>query len=157
MNDRLSAYAPQALAILRIVTGVLFIHGGVVVLFNIPASTYPPPPPEMSTLMTIAGVLELVGGLLDFPRVPDASGRVHPVRHDGGRLLGFPRADEPVAGEQSRRRGDPLLLHLLLPVLRRAGRLERRRRFAADSRSGSRYFATGTVAVGSERRDRRPS
>jgi putative oxidoreductase len=66
VHDRLSAYAPQALAILRIVTGVLFVHGGVVVLFNIPASTYPPPPPEMSTLMTIAGVLELVGGLLIF-------------------------------------------------------------------------------------------
>ena len=66
VHDRLSAYAPQALAILRIVTGVLFIHGGVLILFNIPASTYPPPPPEMSTLMTIAGVLELVGGVLIF-------------------------------------------------------------------------------------------
>ena len=66
VHDQLSAYAPQALAILRIVTGVLFIHGGVQILFNIPASTYPPPPPEMSTLMTIAGVLELVGGVLIF-------------------------------------------------------------------------------------------
>lgn len=66
VHDRLSTYAPQALAILRIVTGVLFIHGGVQILFNVPASTYPPPPPEMSTLMTIAGVLELVGGVLIF-------------------------------------------------------------------------------------------
>ena len=66
LNDRLSTYAPQALAILRIVTGVLFIHGGVLILFNIPASTYPPPQPELSTLMTMAGVLELVGGVLIF-------------------------------------------------------------------------------------------
>ena len=63
MSDRLSQYAPQALALLRIVTAVLFIHGGVGILFNIPASTYPPPPPEMATLIMIAGILELVGGL----------------------------------------------------------------------------------------------
>lgn len=66
MFDRFSAYAPQGLAILRIVTGLLFVHAGLAVLFNLP----PPPaapgplPPEMQTLMTIAGVLELVGGLL---------------------------------------------------------------------------------------------
>jgi putative oxidoreductase len=63
MSDRLSRYAPEALAVLRIVTAVLFIHGGVQILFNIPAATYPPPPPEMATIMTIAGILELVGGL----------------------------------------------------------------------------------------------
>jgi putative oxidoreductase len=62
MSDRLSRYAPEALAVLRIVTAVLFIHGGVQILFNIPASTYPPPPPEMTTIMTIAGILELAGG-----------------------------------------------------------------------------------------------
>jgi putative oxidoreductase len=64
MLDRLSNFAPQALAILRIVTGILFVHAGMTVLFNIPASTYPPPPPEMATLMTIAGILELAGGIL---------------------------------------------------------------------------------------------
>lgn len=66
IRDRLSGYAPQALAILRIVTGLLFIHGGGVILFNVPPSTYPPPPPEMATLMTTAGILELVGGVLIF-------------------------------------------------------------------------------------------
>jgi putative oxidoreductase len=38
MSDRLSAYAPQALAVLRIVAALLFVHGGMVVLFNLPAS-----------------------------------------------------------------------------------------------------------------------
>ena len=64
MFDRLSIYAPQALAVLRIATSLLFIHGGMVVLFNLPPSVYPPPPPEMHTLMQVAGVLELVGGFL---------------------------------------------------------------------------------------------
>jgi putative oxidoreductase len=64
MSDRLSTYAPQALAVLRIVAALLFVHGGMVVLFNLPASVYPPPPPEMHTIMLAAGVLELCGGLL---------------------------------------------------------------------------------------------
>ena len=63
MFDRFSAYAPYGLAILRIVTGLLFVHAGLAVLFNFPP---PPPgsPPEMATLMAVAGWLELVGGLL---------------------------------------------------------------------------------------------
>ena len=85
--DRLSGFAPQALAILRIVTAMLFIHGGVQILFRIPTSTYPPPPPEMATLMAVAGILELVGGLL-LRRVSGAPRGAHPVRDDGGRLLG---------------------------------------------------------------------
>lgn len=66
MFDRLSAYAPYGLAVLRIVTGLLFVHAGLALLFNFP----PPPagpsptPPEMMPLMTTAGVLELVGGAL---------------------------------------------------------------------------------------------
>ena len=63
MSDRLSRYQPQALAVLRIVTALLFVHGGMVLLFNLP----PPPapiPPELHTVMLIAGVLELVGGIL---------------------------------------------------------------------------------------------
>lgn len=33
-------------------------------LFNIPPTVHPAPPPEMETLLVIAGILELVGGLL---------------------------------------------------------------------------------------------
>lgn len=63
-TDRLSSYAPQALAVLRIVTAVLLFASGVFHLFNFPASPFPPNPPEMATIMMTAGVLEFVGGLL---------------------------------------------------------------------------------------------
>ena len=62
MFDRLSTYAPQALALLRIVSGLLFIHGGVQLLFGWPAPTYQAP--EMTTLLYVAGTMELVGGVL---------------------------------------------------------------------------------------------
>lgn len=64
ITDRLSTYAPQALAVLRIVTALLFFEAGVFVLFNFPASPFPPTPPEMATVMFIAGLFEFVGGLL---------------------------------------------------------------------------------------------
>ena len=64
MTDRLSAYAPHAIAVLRIVTALLFFSSGLFHLFNFPATNFPPPPPEMATLLFIAGVRELVGGLL---------------------------------------------------------------------------------------------
>lgn len=62
MLDRFSAYAPHGLAILRIVTGLLFVHAGLTVVFNFPPPVQPSPP-EIQTLMTVAGWLELVGGL----------------------------------------------------------------------------------------------
>ncbi len=58
--DRLSAYAPQALAVLRIVTALLFIEHGTQKLFGFPV-------PGMGTpegLFLIAGILETFGGLL---------------------------------------------------------------------------------------------
>jgi putative oxidoreductase len=64
MTERLSAYAPQALAVLRIVTALLFFQSGLFHLFNFPATNFPPPPPEMATLLFAAGILEFVGGLL---------------------------------------------------------------------------------------------
>lgn len=61
--DRLSVYAPQVLAILRIMTGLLFLEHGTQKLFG-----FPPPmpgvPPELPPMLLAAGVLELVGGLL---------------------------------------------------------------------------------------------
>jgi putative oxidoreductase len=60
MFDRLSAYAPQALAVLRIITALLFIEHGTQKLLNFPVPAMGPP----EGLMLIGGILELVGGLL---------------------------------------------------------------------------------------------
>lgn len=64
MFERISAYTPQALAVLRIVTAVLFFQSGLFHVFNFPATNFPPPPAEMATLFFAAGILELVGGAL---------------------------------------------------------------------------------------------
>ena len=61
MNDRLSAYAPQALAILRIVTALLFIEHGSMKLLGFPPSDFSP---AFGSLMWFAGALEIVGGTL---------------------------------------------------------------------------------------------
>ncbi len=60
MFDRLSAYAPQALSVLRIVTALLFIESGSQKLFGFPA----PFPVPLEGLLVVAGILEFVGGLL---------------------------------------------------------------------------------------------
>ena len=64
MIARLSAYAPYSHALLRVVTGLLFVHGGLMILFNIPASIHPAPEEGMATLMAVAGWMELLGGVL---------------------------------------------------------------------------------------------
>jgi putative oxidoreductase len=62
MFDRLSAYQPQALAALRIVTALLFIEHGTQKFFNFPPAAQPFG--SMMILMGVAGALELIGGLL---------------------------------------------------------------------------------------------
>ncbi len=64
MTGRLDAYAPKALALMRIAAALLFVEAGSFHLFGFPASPYPPPPPEMATLLLVAGVLEFIGGIL---------------------------------------------------------------------------------------------
>jgi putative oxidoreductase len=60
MFDRLSAYAPQALAVLRIITALLFIEHGTQKLLGFPVA-FPFP---VEGLLFVAGILELVGGVL---------------------------------------------------------------------------------------------
>lgn len=60
MFDRLSSYAPHALAVLRIVTALLFIEHGTQKLFGWPVPAMGP----TEGLMLVAGILELVGGVL---------------------------------------------------------------------------------------------
>ena len=60
----LSAWSPKALAVLRVMTALLFIEHGTQKFFAFPPSEYFPEAPALFSLMGIAGILELVGGLL---------------------------------------------------------------------------------------------
>ena len=62
MFDRLSAYQPQALAALRIMSALLFIEHGTQKFFNFPPAEQPFG--DLMNLLGVAGVLEVVGGLL---------------------------------------------------------------------------------------------
>jgi putative oxidoreductase len=59
----LSKYAPYALAVLRIVTALLFIEHGTAKLFGFPAMPGPSHAGALSPLMLIGGLLEVFGGL----------------------------------------------------------------------------------------------
>ncbi len=59
LSDR---YAPQALSVLRIVTALLFLVHGSSKILGIPMSSASFPPAW--TLFWVAGMLELIGGLL---------------------------------------------------------------------------------------------
>ena len=59
----LASWSPYALAALRIVTALLFLAHGVVKLFGFPPGAQPGPQ-ELLTLLGVAGVIELVTGLL---------------------------------------------------------------------------------------------
>ena len=59
--EALSRYQPQALAVLRIVTALTFMAHGTQKLFGFPASQMGPT--ELFSLMGLAGILEVVGGL----------------------------------------------------------------------------------------------
>ncbi len=61
MFDRLSAYAPQALAVLRIVAAFLFLLHGTQKLAGFPATEFMPP---VGSIFWFAGVIEIVTGLL---------------------------------------------------------------------------------------------
>lgn len=62
MFDRLSAYRPQALAVLRIMTALLLIEHGTQKFFNFPPAEQPFG--DLMNLIGVAGVLEIVGGIL---------------------------------------------------------------------------------------------
>ena len=61
-KDRLEAWTPRALSILRIMTGLLFLEHGTQKLLGFPPSEHAFPP--LFSLMGLQGVLELVGGFL---------------------------------------------------------------------------------------------
>jgi putative oxidoreductase len=59
--SRLNAYAPHFLAILRIVTALLFIAHGTSKLFGWPSAGMQPP---LMSLFGLAAIIEVVGGVL---------------------------------------------------------------------------------------------
>ena len=61
MNDSVSRFAPHLFALLRIVTGLMFAMHGSQKLLGFPGDK---PPVELASLMGLAGIIELVGGLL---------------------------------------------------------------------------------------------
>lgn len=61
MNATISRFAPHAFAVLRIVVGVLFAMHGSQKLLGFPGDK---PPVELASMMGLAGIIELVGGLL---------------------------------------------------------------------------------------------
>jgi putative oxidoreductase len=64
MFDRLSTWSPQARALLRIMAALLTIQHGTQKYFAFPASEWFPEAPEVLSLMGVAGLIELVGGVL---------------------------------------------------------------------------------------------
>lgn len=61
LEELLSPYRPQFLSILRIMTALLFVAHGTSKLFGWPMEGFQPP---LFSLFGLAGVLELVGGIL---------------------------------------------------------------------------------------------
>jgi putative oxidoreductase len=61
MERYLGKYAPYLYAVLRIIAGLMFAMHGTQKLFSWPV---PGPPPPLPTLVLVAGILELVLGLL---------------------------------------------------------------------------------------------
>jgi putative oxidoreductase len=62
MFDRFSAYRPQALAALRIMAALLFIEHGTQKFIDFPPAEQPFG--NLMNILGVAGVLEVVGGLL---------------------------------------------------------------------------------------------
>ena len=62
-ESRYSTWAPRMLSVLRIVAALLFMQHGGQKLFGFPPPQEPMPSP-LPTIVLIAGILELFGGLL---------------------------------------------------------------------------------------------
>lgn len=55
----IASWSPRVLSVLRIMTALLFIQSGTAKFFG-----FPGPGPELTALLVVQGVLELVGGFL---------------------------------------------------------------------------------------------
>src|SRR4051795_2483951 len=121
--DSLLVWAPRVLSIMRIMAALLFLEHGTQKLFNFPPG---PNHPAFFTLNWWQAIIELVGGGASCAWVVYAAGRFHSLRRHGRGLFHVACAAEFLPGGECGRFGDPLLLHLLLHLLRRSRRPERR-------------------------------
>jgi putative oxidoreductase len=62
MDSSLTLWAPRMLAILRIVTALLFLEHGTQKLFGFPPSEFPSP--ALFSVLGVAAMLEVAGGVL---------------------------------------------------------------------------------------------
>lgn len=61
--DKVNAWSPKVLSLLRIVAALLFMEHGAMKLLHFPAA-FPAPPGGLPPLLIAAGCIELVGGAL---------------------------------------------------------------------------------------------
>jgi len=61
--DRLNAWSPRVLSLLRIITALLFMEHGLMKLFHFPAPQ-PGAPDPLPTILLVAAILEVGGGAL---------------------------------------------------------------------------------------------
>ncbi len=59
--DRISAWAPQWLSVVRIMSALLFLEHGTQKLFNFPPEAEPM---QLSGLFLVQGLIEVIGGIL---------------------------------------------------------------------------------------------
>ena len=90
----LSRWQPQLLAILRIVTGLLFLEHGLSKLFAFPV---PFPVHPLPTLLLAAAAIEMCRGLPRHHRAVHAARRFHRFGRNGRGLLDAALPEESVA------------------------------------------------------------
>ena len=103
----LQPWAPHIRSILRILAAATFLTHGTMKLFGWPVPMGDGP---LDTMMLVAAILELVGGLLLLIGLLLPAGRFPPGRHDGRGLLPGARAAGLLPGSQRRRGCVALLL-----------------------------------------------
>ena len=146
-DDLQAVWAPRVLSILRIVAALIFFEHGTQKLLGFPPTASAP---AFLSLSWIAGALELVGGallalgLFTRPVAFVLSGEMAFAYWIGA------RAAQLLPGAQRGRRGDPLLLRVPLPRVRRRRPLEPRRaagwqslRHAPEGSRGPDLIASG--------------